>query len=67
VVKRIFSFKSRIGQNSGCPEYHFGKQCSQLSDGLLNGSERLAVRELRQSETRPVAESTFLGRLHLPV
>jgi hypothetical protein len=33
---------------------------SQLSDGLSNGSKRLAIYELRQSKTRPVTESAFL-------
>jgi hypothetical protein len=52
---------SRIGQNSGSPEYHFGQQLSQLSDGPSNGSKQLAICELRQSETRLVAESAFLA------
>jgi hypothetical protein len=47
--------------NSGCPEYHFGRQHSQISDGPSNGSKRLAICELRQSETRPVTESAFLA------
>jgi hypothetical protein len=34
---------------------------SQISDGPLDGSERLAVCELRQPETRPVGESIFLA------
>jgi hypothetical protein len=34
---------------------------SQLSDGPLNGSNRLAIYELRQSETRPDDETTFLA------
>jgi hypothetical protein len=42
-------------------EYHFRRQLSQLSDGPLNGSNRLAICELRQSETRPDAEITFLA------
>ncbi len=56
-----------IDRNSGSPEYHFGRQLSQLSDGPLNSSKRLAIGELWQSETQSVAESAFLGRLHLPV
>jgi hypothetical protein len=40
---------------------------SQFSGGLSNGSKRLAIYELRLSETRPVAASEFLGRLDLPV
>jgi hypothetical protein len=34
---------------------------SQLSDDLPNGSKRLAICELQQSESRPVAESAFLA------
>jgi hypothetical protein len=51
--------------NSGSPEYHFSGQLSQLSDGPLNGSKRLAICELQQSESWLVAESAFLGRLFL--
>jgi hypothetical protein len=58
--KRIFNFWSWIDQNSESPEYHFGRQHSQLSDGLTNGSNRLTICELRQSETRPVAKTIFL-------
>jgi hypothetical protein len=57
--KRISNFQTRIGRNSGSAEYRFGRKLSQLSDGLLNGSNRLAICELRQSETRPDAEITF--------
>jgi hypothetical protein len=60
-VERIFNFPSRISRNSGSPKYHFGQQLSQLSDGLSNGSKQLAICELRQSETRLVAESAFLA------
>jgi hypothetical protein len=45
----------------------FGRQLFQLSDGLLNISKWLAICELWQSETQPVAETTNLVRLHLPV
>jgi hypothetical protein len=34
---------------------------SHLSDGPINGSNRLAICELRQSETRPVAKTIFLA------
>jgi hypothetical protein len=61
VVERIFNFSSRIGQNSRCPEYYFGQQLSQIPDGPSNGSKQLDICELRQLETRPVAESTFLA------
>jgi hypothetical protein len=60
VAERSSIFQSRICQNSGSPEYHFGRQPSQLSDGPLNDSKRLAICELRQSKTRLVAESVFL-------
>jgi hypothetical protein len=56
-----------LTKNSRSPEYLFSRKLSQLSDDLLNCSKRLVVRELWQSETRLVAESAFLGRLHLPV
>jgi hypothetical protein len=59
-AEQIFNFLSRIDQNSGSPEYCFRQQLSQLSDGLSNGSKWLAICELRQLETRPVAESAFL-------
>jgi hypothetical protein len=36
-------------------------ELSQLSDGPLNGSNWSAICELRQSETQPVAETTFLA------
>jgi hypothetical protein len=60
-AERIFNFLSQIGQSSGSPEYHFGQQLTQLSDGTSNGSKQLAICELRQSETRPVVESAFLA------
>jgi hypothetical protein len=60
-VERIFNFQTQIGQNSGSPEYHFRRQLSELSDTLLNGSKRLAICELRQSETRPIAKTIFLA------
>jgi hypothetical protein len=41
-------------------EYHFGRQLSQLFDGPINGSKRLAIYEIQQSETRPDAKITFL-------
>jgi hypothetical protein len=59
-VERIFNFQTRIDRNSGSPKYHFGRHLSQLSDGLINGSKQLAICELRQSETRPVAKTIFL-------
>jgi hypothetical protein len=60
-VEQIFNFQPQIGQNSGSPKYRFGIQLSQLSDGPLNRSNRLAICELRQLETRPVAETAFLA------
>jgi hypothetical protein len=60
-VERIFDFLSRIGRNSRSPEYSFEQQLSQLSDGPLNSSKRLAICELRQSETRPVTEDLLGG------
>jgi hypothetical protein len=59
-AERIFNFLSRIGRNSGSPEYCFRQQLFQLSVGLSNGSKRLAIHELQQSETQSVAESSFL-------
>jgi hypothetical protein len=59
--KRMFNFRSWIGRNSKCPEYHFERKLSQLSNGLTNSSNRLAICELRQSETRPVAKIIFLA------
>jgi hypothetical protein len=59
-VERTFTFPSRIGRNSGSPEYHFRRQFSQLSDGPSNGSGRLAICELWQSKTRPIARTAFL-------
>jgi hypothetical protein len=59
-VEQIFTFPPRIGRNSGRPEYCFGRQLSQLSDGRSNSSKRLAICELQQSETRPVADTAFL-------
>jgi hypothetical protein len=60
VTKRIFNFRFRIGQNSRSPKYRFRRQVSQLSDGQINGSNWLAICELWQSETQPVAETIFL-------
>jgi hypothetical protein len=60
-AERILNFQTRIGQNSGSPEYHFGRKLSQFSDGPINGSKWLAICELRQSETRPVAKTIFLA------
>jgi hypothetical protein len=60
-AKRIFNFQSQIGQNSWDSEYRCGRQHSHLSDGPLNGSNRLAICELWQSETRPVAKTAFLA------
>jgi hypothetical protein len=37
---------SRLGQNSGSPEYRFVRQLSQLFDGLINGSQRIVINEL---------------------
>jgi hypothetical protein len=61
-VEQILTFGP---QNPGGPEYYFCRQLSQLSDGPYNGSKRLAIYELRLSETPPVVESGNLGRLHL--
>jgi hypothetical protein len=61
VVERIFNFQTRIGRNSRSPEYRFGRQHSQLSDGLISSSKWLAIWELRQPETRSVAKTTFLA------
>jgi hypothetical protein len=58
-AERIFNFQTWISQNFGSPEYHFRRQFSQLSNGPLNGSNWLAIYELRQSETRSDAEITF--------
>jgi hypothetical protein len=60
-AERIFTFPSRIGRNSRSPEYRFGWQLSQLSNGPSNGSKRLVICELRQLETWPVTESPFLA------
>jgi hypothetical protein len=60
-VERIFNFQTQIGRDSRSPEYCFGSQLSHLSNGPLNSSNRLAICELRQSETRPDAEITFLA------
>jgi hypothetical protein len=57
----IFNLQTQIGQNSGSPKYHFRWQLSQLFNGPINGSKRLAIYELRQSETRPVAKIIFLA------
>jgi hypothetical protein len=67
MAKQIFIFNSRIGQNSGNPEYQFGREISHLSGSTLNGSKRLAIYVLRLSEAWPVDESAILGRLHRPV
>jgi hypothetical protein len=61
MAEQIFNFQTWIGRNSGSLEYHFRRQLSQLSDGALNGSNWLAICELRQSETRPDTEITFLA------
>jgi hypothetical protein len=66
-VKRIFNFKSWIGGNSESLKYHFGRQLSLMSNGPLNSSKQLAGCELRQLETQLVAQTTILGRLHIPV
>jgi hypothetical protein len=55
--------ETKLIRNSRSPEYYFGRQLSQLYDCPINNSKDLS----RQSETRPVAESAFLGRLYLPV
>jgi hypothetical protein len=60
-VEQIFNFQTQIGRNFRCSEYHFRRQLSQLFAGLLNGSNRLAICELRQSKTPPVAETIFLA------
>jgi hypothetical protein len=71
-----------FGQNSGktdlnlwvsdwlklrSPEYQIGRSLSNLFNGTSNSSKRLAICEIRQSETRSVAESKVLGRFDLPV
>jgi hypothetical protein len=61
VAKQIFNFRSSIGWNFGSLKYRFGRQLSQLSDVLIKGSQRLAICELRQSETRPIAKTIFLA------
>jgi hypothetical protein len=53
-AERNSTFGFRNDRNSGSPEYHYGRQLSQLFDGLLNGSKRLAIYELRLSGTRLV-------------
>jgi hypothetical protein len=60
-VERILNFPSWFDQSSGSNEYRFGQQLSQLSDGPSNCSKWLAIYELWQSDTRPVAESAFLA------
>jgi hypothetical protein len=57
----IFNFQIWIGRNSRSPEYRFRRTLSQLSDGLINGSKRLAIYEFQQSETRPVTKTKFLA------
>jgi hypothetical protein len=44
-----------------------GRLLSQLSDGLSNGPKRLAICDLRISETRSVTESGFLDMIDLSV
>jgi hypothetical protein len=44
-----------------------GRQLSQLSGGMSNGPKQLGICELLITESRPVAESGFLGRIDLPV
>jgi hypothetical protein len=61
VAKRIFNFHPRIGRNNWGSKYRFGRQFSNLSNGPLNDSNRLAICELRQSETRLVTETIFLA------
>jgi hypothetical protein len=63
MAERIFNFQTRIGRNSGTPEYRFGKQLSPLSDGPINGSQQLVIYELWQSEFRPVVEILLRGIL----
>jgi hypothetical protein len=53
------NFQTRIGRNSRSPEYHFGRQLSQLSDGPINDAKWIAICELRQPETRSVAKTSF--------
>jgi hypothetical protein len=60
-TEQIFNFHTRIGWNSRSPEYRFGRQLSQISDGLINDSKRLVICELRQSETRSIAKTIFLA------
>jgi hypothetical protein len=57
----------RLTKTPEVPNTINGRKLSQLSDGLLNSSKRLAICELRLSKTQPVAESEFLGRLDLPI
>jgi hypothetical protein len=52
-------FSVSDSQNFASPKYCFRRQLSQLSDGPSDSSKWLAICELRQSETRPVAESAF--------
>jgi hypothetical protein len=59
------TFGSRIGRTSRSPEYHCGRKISQLSDGPLYGSKRLAIYELQLSELDRVAKSGILGRWYL--
>jgi hypothetical protein len=60
-AEQIFNFPSRIGRSSRSPEYRFGQQLSQISDGPSNASKWLVICELWQSETRLVTESAFLA------
>jgi hypothetical protein len=59
-AERILNFQTQIGRNSKSHEYCFRRQPSLLSDGPINGSKRLVINELRQSETRLVAKTIFL-------
>jgi hypothetical protein len=60
-AERIFNFQTRIGRNSGSPEYHLERELAQLYDGPLNSSIQSAICKLWQLETQPVSETTFLA------
>jgi hypothetical protein len=49
-----------LAETSEVPNTILKKKLSQLSDGPLDVSKRLAVCELRQSETQPVTEPIIL-------